>query len=293
MPTVDGHDAMVHVRELVGLGPRVSGTPGAERAAGHLEAAAQKLDWQVTVDEWSEQTDHGEVTFRNVHAVLPGRGKDFVLLASHYDTKYLPDIPDFQGANDSGSSTGLLLALMKVLAENPPRQTVECVFFDGEESRRQYTSGDGLHGSRRFVRRLTRENRLVHCRAMILMDMIGDRDLQVNFPPSSSDTLVRQAFDIAERQGVRDAFGYRTKGDILDDHTPFAKKGVRCINFIDFNFGPENAYWHTRHDTLEKLDPQSLQTVGNVVLEMVYELAGKPEPGNVRHDAGDQRRAGR
>ncbi len=273
MPTVDGEKALDYVREFVQLGPRVSDTEGARRAARYLRDRAEELGWEVSVDTWSEDTDNGRMTFRNVHAVLPGKGEDFVLLGSHYDTKHLPEIPEFVGANDSGSSTGLLLALMEVLAENPPSHTIECVFFDGEESRVRYTSGDGLHGSRRHVKKLIAENRLERCRALLLMDMVGDRDLKVAFPPSSSSKLVGQAFEIAERQGVRQHFGYRTQGDILDDHIPFAKQGVRVINFIDFEFGPNNSYWHTKHDTLDRLSPKSLQIVGNVVFELAYRLA--------------------
>lgn len=275
MPTVDGGKALDYVREFVRIGPRASDTEGARRAARYLQDSARELGWEVFVDTWSEDTDNGEMTFSNVHAVLPGKGEDFVLLGSHYDTKHLPEVPNFVGANDSGSSTGLLLALMEVLAENPPKHTVECVFFDGEESRVRYTAGDGLHGSRHHVKKLIAENRLERCRALLLMDMVGDRDLDIRFPPSSSAGLVGTAFEIAERQGVREHFGYRTQGDILDDHIPFARQGVRVINFIDFEFGPNNSHWHTKHDTLDKIDAESLEIVGNVVLELTYDLAGR------------------
>lgn len=268
MPTVDGGKALNYVREFVQIGPRVSDTEGARRAARYLRDRARELGWEVSVDTWSEDTDNGRMTFRNVHAVLPGRGEDFVLLGSHYDTKHLPDVPEFVGANDSGSSTGLLLAMMEALAENPPRHTVECVFFDGEESRVRYTPGDGLHGSRRHVRQLIKDNRLEHCRDLLLMDMVGDRDLTITFPPSSSSKLVGAAFEIAERQGVRQHFGYLRQGDILDDHIPFAERGVRVINFIDFEFGPNNSHWHSKHDTPDKLSAESLEIVGNVVLEL-------------------------
>jgi Zn-dependent M28 family amino/carboxypeptidase len=103
--------------------------------------------------------------------------------------------------------------------------------------------------------------------------MIGDRDFRVTFPRSSSPALVSRAFRIAQDQGTRRFFGTRLKGDILDDHIPFRQRGIEVINFIDFEFGPGNAYWHTPEDTLDKLSAESLEIVGNVALQLIYELA--------------------
>lgn len=273
-PKVDGKRALANTREVVELGPRLSNTPGAHKAASYLHERARKLGWNARIDEWTEDTDAGPMTFRNVRATLPGRGREFIMLGSHFDTKYLPDIDHFQGANDSGSSTGLLLALMEIWAQNPPDITLECVFFDGEESRVAYTGNDGLHGSKRVAARLVKEGRTDRCRAMILMDMIGDRELNVTFPTGATASLVRRAFRIAEAQQTRKYFGY-FRGDILDDHVPFLRAGIPAINFIDFEFGPGNAYWHTGEDSMDKLSADSLEIVGNVVLALVDELAEK------------------
>ena len=115
-PAIDGERAMKEVRELVALGPRPSGGAGAEKAAAWIETKCRGLGYAPVTDSWTGRTPAGEKTFRNIEAVLPGApGKGFILVASHYDTKKIPEHPGFVGANDSGSSTGLLLELMRVL----------------------------------------------------------------------------------------------------------------------------------------------------------------------------------
>ncbi len=276
---VKGAAAHELLEEFLALGPRVAGTAGAERAADWLFERCRDLGWDAHIDSWRETTVAGRLTFHNVVARL-GIEKyedEFILLGSHFDTKYLPGVPDFQGANDSGSSTAVLLEIMRVLAENQRHlgMGVESVFFDGEECYEKYDEHDGLHGSRRHVERLREEGRLENCRAMILLDMVGDQDLRLTVPADSDPELKRILFGVAERLGVRGHVGYFERGTILDDHTPFAQAGVPVINLIDFEFGPDNGYWHTADDRIEHVSAESLEIVGRLTLGMIAELTGR------------------
>lgn len=266
---VDGERAFQLARQLCTIGPRVSGTPGAKQAARFIADTARAYGCDPEIREWGETTPAGTVTFRNVLVRIPGTGRATVVLGSHYDTKYLPDFPDFVGANDSASSTGLLLEIIRTLADNRRRgPDLLCAFFDGEECRVSYGKGDGLHGSLRLAAEMAETGELARTRAMILLDMVGDRELTVTIPRDSDPALVRAVFAAAERQGTRSHFSF-FRGNILDDHVPFQQRGVPAINLIDFEYGPANRYWHTREDTLDKLSPKSLEIVGNVVVEVV------------------------
>ena len=261
------------VKRLVAVGPRAAGSAGAAATAELIAADCRASGLTVTIDEWQEDTAHGPVTFRNVIAEIAGDQDGMIVIGSHYDTKHLDDAPDFIGANDAGSSTGLLMVMAKELATpgywHGP--TLRICFFDGEEAKERYGPNDGLHGSRREAKKIAEGS--IPCKAMILLDMIGDKDLKITFPSNSDRALVRRAFAAAERVGTRDYFGHYTRGEILDDHVPFMEQGIPAIDFIDFSYGPRNSWWHTADDTLDKLDPKSLEITGNTVLAMLAELA--------------------
>ena len=274
-PGVDGERALALAAEIVGIGPRPSGSEGARAAARLLARSCRDAGLRSEIDEWEERTDAGDVTFRNVQAVLTGEGEARILLGSHYDTKRLEDVPGFEGANDSASSSALLVELARRLAALRPWTgcTVEFVFFDGEECVEEYGPRDGLHGSRRYAARIRRDGSRELYRAMILLDMVGDKDLRITLPSDSDPALARRVFGIAESLGVRDRFGYFARGTILDDHVPFRRLGIPAIDLIDFVYGPGNAYWHTAEDTLDKLSADSLRIVGDVCLQLVWDLA--------------------
>lgn len=270
---VDGERALAEVEALVALGLRDSGTPGAEAAAAHIRDRLQALGLAPAVDAFTDPTPRGEVVFRNVLADLPGTTADWVVIASHYDT--MSGMAEgFEGANDSGSSTGLLLELARALAAAPragPR--VRLAFLDGEERMVAYGPRDGLHGSRRLARAMAADGARVA--AVIVIDMIGDRDLTVTIPRNVTPELVRAAFAAAVEEGVRDRFSL-FGGEILDDHVPFLELGMPAVVLIDFEYGSapgRNDYWHTADDTLDKLSADSMQTVGRVVVRMLNRLS--------------------
>lgn len=274
-----GERALEEVRAFLDVGPRDAGTPGAERAATYLAERLRALGVEAEIQEFREPSPRGpETVFRNVLGRIPGRTDRIVLLGSHYDTK--AGIPDFVGANDSGSSTGLLLELARAFAAAAPHETeIRFAFFDGEESQVEYGPTDGFHGSRHLARTLAADGRLSNVVAMIVLDMVGDRDLTLTIPRNCSPGLVAAAFAAARAEGGRKHFQLYPF-NIGDDHVAFFERGVPTLNLIDFAFGSapgRNDYWHTPADTLDKLSADSLDLVGRVVARLVAELPARRE----------------
>ena len=266
-------NALAHVSAFVAAcTPRDAGTPGAERAAAWLHAQLAAKGIEAVIDRFTDPTPRGPREFRNVLATVPGTGDEWIVLLSHFDT--MSGIPGtFQGANDSGSSTGLLLELAAALhAAAPHTYNVLCGFMDGEECMLGYSDRDGFHGSRHLARAMKRDGRKI--KAVILMDMVGDRDLKLTVPRNGTPALRVLALDAAEATGDRDKIGL-FDGIIYDDHQAFLDLGFPAVNLIDFHFGSlpgENDYWHTPQDSLDKLSADSLLTTGRIVLEMVNRL---------------------
>lgn len=275
-PRVDGAKALAQTAAVVAIGPRASGSAGAKQTVEYLVAQCKAMGYtDVRVDEWTSQdTPHPPTTFRNVYASLPGQGDKFVLIGSHYDTKILPAAPGFVGANDGGSSTGLLLELMRVTAAQRRWSglPLRFAFFDGEEAVERYTAYDGLQGSRHLAAALAASGEAKRCRAMLLLDMIGDRDLGLTLPADDNSVLLTALQQAAGPLGAKEQVGFYLNGTIFDDHVPFKELGIPALDLIDFNYGPGNSYWHTDQDTLDKLSAASLATVGDLTLAVLWRL---------------------
>jgi glutaminyl-peptide cyclotransferase len=256
----DGLAALQHVSHLVELGPRPAGSPGGARARDYIAGELRKLGIDTRVQPFTAATPNGKMVMANVVAVLPGRRPDVILVGGHYDTKWFRDIV-FVGANDGGSSAGFLLELARALAAAGPRvYSYRIAFFDGEEARAAWTATDSLYGSRRMVDDLKRTGGLP--RAMLLVDMIGDRNLGIRRESFSTPALTEILWASARRTGHG---RYFLDESLLveDDHAPFLRAGVPAALLIDFDYPP----WHTADDTLDKVSAQSLQVVGDVVLD--------------------------
>ena len=197
-PRVDGAVALRHVERLVAIGPRVAGSPGGERARAYIVGELRRSGIEVEVQPFEAATLHGRLRMANVVARLPGRRPDVVVLAGHYDTKLFNSFR-FVGANDGGSSAALLIELARRLAKAPRDYTVWVVWFDGEEARETWTAADSLYGSRHLAADLERTGRLP--RALILMDMIGDRDLNIRRDTYSTPWLTDILWASAARLG--------------------------------------------------------------------------------------------
>src|SRR3989449_9073949 len=254
-----GQKAFAHVQHLVELGPRPAGSEALEKSRLYIIEQLKSVGWKVTRSEFSDQTPRGKMTFVNLiarYGINEKKDAAQFLLCSHYDTKSFETIR-FVGANDAGSSTGLLLELGRVLAQNPNLAAkIELVFFDGEEAYENFSGTDGLYGSRYFAKQLMRDQSAKQFRGGILFDMVGDRSLNITLPPNSPAEITRDIFAAADALKVRDHFTYFDR-DIADDHTPLNAIGIPTIDLIDFDF----PWWHTAEDTIDKLSAESLYTV--------------------------------
>jgi glutaminyl-peptide cyclotransferase len=258
-PSFDGAAAMRHVERLVAIGPRPAGSPGAARARAYIIDELKKVGVSAKVEAFDATTPHGRLPMANVVAVVPGRRPDVILIAGHYDTKWFRDIT-FVGANDGGSSAGLLIELARRLRERQREYTYWVAWFDGEEARESWTATDSLYGSRRMAAELGKSRRLPS--AMIVADMIGDRDLGIRREAGSTPWMTDVIWASAARLGYTAHFLPESLA-VEDDHAPFARLGVPAALLIDFDFPS----WHTAEDTLDKVSAKSLEIVGKVILD--------------------------
>ena len=268
---VSGENALAHVRTIVDFGPRPSGSDAIEKTRVYLTSELESWGWKVTRQAFANATPRGKVDFVNLIAHFGENEKDSrFLLCSHYDTKIF-DSARFVGANDGGSSSGLLLELARVLALHPElARKITLAFFDGEEAFEAFSATDGLYGSRYFAGQLSAENRAKQYRGGILFDMVGDQSLSITLPPDSPAEMARDIFSAAEALKLRKFFTYFDR-DILDDHTPLNAVGIPTIDLIDFEYPP----WHTPDDTIDKIGGESLRTVGAVAAYYLAEIAFK------------------
>ncbi len=267
----DGERAMRHVEALVAFGPRPAGSKALAKSRTYIVNTLEALGLTVERDPFVAQTPRGPIPMENLIVRLPGARPRAIAFASHYDTKFFPHFT-FVGANDGGSSTGVLLELARVLATRRLPVEVWLLFFDGEEAQRHWTKEDSLYGSRHFV--ATHREMLERLDALVLIDMIGDRDLELQVDLNSSMWLVQRFWNMARRMGYGRHFGARVTM-IEDDHLPFREAGIDAIDLIDFSYGPKNRYWHRPEDTLDKLSPQSLEVIGDLLVHGVEVLANR------------------
>lgn len=265
-----GEKALAHVQRLVDLGPHPAGSDTIEKARDYIEEQLRHSNWQVKRQAFTDETPRGKIHFVNLIARFASDAKPVspsLLLCSHYDTK-LFDTIRFVGANDGGSSTGLLLELARVLGQHPSfARKVELAFFDGEEAYETFSETDGLYGSRYFARHLENAKQF---RGGILFDMVGDRSLGITLPADSPPGMARDVFAAAEALKLRNYFSYLDR-NLIDDHTPLNAIGIPTIDIIDFDYRS----WHTADDTMDKISAQSLQIVGSVSLYYLAESALK------------------
>jgi Zn-dependent M28 family amino/carboxypeptidase len=232
------------------------------------------LGGQISLDSFTGQTPVGPVPMLNIILKFPGTTGKVIAVSGHYDTKKIPMV-HFLGANDGGSSTGFLLEFARAAAKLKHHDDLLIVFFDGEEAVANWTNTDSLYGSRHLAAKWSADGMLPRVRALINVDMIGDKNLNILNDENSSPALRVMAQRIAAQLGDAKYFETVLSG-IDDDHKPFADAGVHVIDLIDFDYGPKNGYWHNAQDTLDKLSAASFQVVGDVVMELVKDLDDQP-----------------
>ena len=261
--TFNGERAMDHVKKQIEFGPRPPGSSQLEKTRTYIVNQLKSYGLNVSLDQFTAATPQGEKKMTNVVAELPGETKDLILIASHYDTKYFKDML-FVGANDPAASVGALLEIGRVLGtmKEKPRLTYRLVFFDGEEAFIEWSGTDHTYGSRYYVEQARSAGTLKGVRAMILVDMIGDRDLALRREARSTRWLTDALWASAKRLGYGEHFLDEAE-TIEDDHVNFLSAGVPAVDLIDLQYRA----WHTADDTLDQVSARSLQVVGDVILD--------------------------
>jgi len=263
-----GERALDYTRHAVSFGPRPAGSAALRSLRAYIEAQLRSLHCQVTEDTFTASTPDGPVEMKNIIARLPGRSGQALVVSGHYDTKKLPR---FVGANDGGSSAGFLLELARVVAARKWNDDIYVVWLDGEEAFHEWSDTDSTYGSRHLAQRWSHDGTLARVRALINVDMIGDRDLHMNREQYSSPDLRNLVWKCASDLGYDEYFN-GPRGPIEDDHLPFLRAGAPALDIIDLDYGPSNSWWHTPADTMDKLSAHSFQVVGNVVMEALSRL---------------------
>jgi len=292
---VSGERALGHVEALVAFGPRPAGSEALEKSRQYLEKELAAKGWVTRRQTFTTKTPKGEVEFTNLRARFGEKAwssRVTGLLCSHYDTKAYDGFA-FVGANDAGSSTGLLVELAGVLAARPEvAGRMELVFFDGEEAfGTNITPSDGLFGSKHYAAQILLEKEKDRPRWGVLLDMVGDAELNIRagvkiprasvrdlaaasgsgylvdieFVEEALERLSRKLISAAEDLDLRSFIGI-SPDYIVDDHIPLnVVAGIPTIDLIDFDY----PHWHTPADTVDKLSAESLETSGRVTMMLV------------------------
>ena len=272
----DGDRAFEYVKKQVEFGPRPPGSPELEKTRAWIVDQLRSFGLNVSTDEFHATTPVGDKKMANIVAELPGPSSDIIIIGSHYDTKLFKEFK-FVGANDAGSSTGALMEIARVLAAKKPNKlTYRFVFFDGEEAFCKEWDDchnpnpadpneklpDNTYGSRHYVSQLIARNEVSRVKAMILMEMMGYKNLRLG----RADLGTKWLQDIVWQTGKQ--LGYKEFNDSIegvgdDDHSPFLKAGIDALDIIQLTTYYE---WHTKDDTLDKVSGKSLKIVGDTII---------------------------
>lgn len=267
LPQIDSRRAFQYIKEIVAFGTRPMGSENHKKLENYITAHL-KGD-QVEDDAFTADTVEGKFPVRNIIAKFPGTKDGIIVILGHYDTVYPLRNSGFVGANDGGSSTAILLEYANQLrGKKRDGYSVWLVWTDGEEAVRQWSATDSLYGTRHLAEKWEKDGTLRKIKALLVMDMIGDADLNIDRDTNSTPWLSDLVYTAAGRGGYQSHFYART-GGIEDDHLPFVKRGVPCADIIDLDYGYNNVFHHTPQDTLDKLSPKSLEIVGNTTLEAI------------------------
>jgi len=273
----DSNKAYEHLRQMVGIGPRPSGSAALRQTRAYITRQLSAEGLTVEEQKFTPTTPKGPIEMTNLIVKMPGRRTDRILITGHYDTK---DLPRFVGASDGASSAAILIELARVLKGKPHEYTYEFIWFDGEEAVckgwdecGRPNAPDNTYGSRYYVDAAKKANALSGVKAMILFDMIGARDLKL---PREIDMSTPWLIDIvwatAKKLGHGSIFVDTPGGVGGDDHEPFWKAGIPTLDIIDLNDYPQ---WHNDAaccDDLEHVSARSLQIVGDVFLASLPEI---------------------
>lgn len=279
----NGERALEHVRKQIAIGPRPPATPELEQTRAYIVDQLKSYGLTVSLDEFTANTPMGQKKMANIVADFAGETKNTILIGSHYETKYYKDMR-FLGANDPAASVGTLLEIGRVLGsmKDKPRFSYRLVFFDGEEAFCENWDDcnnegepDNTYGSRHYVLQLGAKNELEFIRAMILLDMVGYKNLELGRDTLSTRWLQDIIWQTGRELGHKKIFVEREEGVGGDDHEPFLQAGIASVDLIQLSSYP---HWHKAEDTIDKISAQSMKIVGDTVLASLPKIADKIDP---------------
>lgn len=263
----DGQRAYADVQTQVAFGARTPGSEGHAKVQAWMREELLKAGWQVEVQE-SEALGHP------VQNIIAKRNDESpqIIIGAHYDSRMFADNdPDpanhtkpVPAANDGASGVAVLLELARTLPDNT--MNVWLVFFDAEDNG-NIEGWDWILGSREFVK-----NNVFQPRAVVVVDMIGDADLNVYKERNSNPELTDEIWGTAKNLGYESKFIPEYKHSMLDDHTPFLEAGIPAVDIIDFDY----PYWHTIQDTPDKVSAESLEAVGKTLWTWIIQQSPQP-----------------
>jgi Zn-dependent M28 family amino/carboxypeptidase len=250
---------------MVAIGPRPAGSPAIEQTRNYIKAQLAASGLKAVEQAWDDETPLGRVHMVNLIVTIPGESKDRIAITGHYDTKLFREFR-FVGASDAGSSAAFLIEIARVLKSRRNRLTIDIIFLDGEEAVVEWRGKDNTYGSRHYVETARRDGSLKSLKAMVLVDMIGDRDLDIRRDSNSTPWLTDIIWGAAAKMKVTNFLPAATT--IEDDHLPFLAAGVPSVDIIDLDYDA----WHTQRDTLDAVSARSLQVVGDVLLASLPQI---------------------
>jgi len=272
LPHIDAKRAFQYTREVAAFGPRYIGSENHKKLERYI-LDHLKGD-QVEDDAFTADTVEGKFPVRNIIAKFPGAKDGIIVIMGHYDTNYPLRNTGYVGANDGGSSTAILLEYANQLRgglhdKRRDGYSVWLVWTDGEEAVRTWSDTDSLYGTRHLAEKWEKDGTLKKIKALMVMDMIADADLDIIRVTNGAPWLLDLIYAAAERGGCQSHF-YANQGEIEDDHVPFVKRGVPSADVIDLDYGYNNVFHHTPQDTMDKLSAKSLEIVGDTILEAIH-----------------------
>ncbi|MCK4547837.1 MAG: M28 family peptidase [Candidatus Eisenbacteria sp.] len=274
VPVFDGDRAFSHLTCQVEIGYRVPGMPGHRLTMEYLRDALRQYADSAEVQQFHVTFEDTTICLWNIIGHFKGVGSGWVVLGAHWDTRLLADedpepanrsLP-IAGANDGASGVAVLLELARLMGETPPPLDVDIVLFDAEDQG-GIANLPWCMGSSVYARALEHPKPDY----AIVVDMVGDRDLQIYVEANSERfaySVVQKVWNTAKSLGVSQ-FIHETKHTMYDDHIPLIDAGVPSIVIIDFDY----PYWHTLEDTPDKCSPRSLEAVGKVLTAVIYETS--------------------
>jgi glutaminyl-peptide cyclotransferase len=270
----DGNRAYEQVVKQVNFGPRPPGSTAIQKLQDYMETELKSYGCAVETDSFSADTPDGRVPMKNILVKIPGEKQGIILLGTHYDTKKMDN---FVGADDAGSSTGVMLEIARLFCKQPPgKYAVWIAFFDAEEAfNKEWRDPDNTYGSRQMAARMAASGDLPKIKAFLLADLVGGRSPHFKREGASTKWLADLVWTTAGKLGYSDVFVSDKVEAISDDHFSFTRRNVPSVDIIDLDAANDVPYWHTTQDTIDKISAKTLAIVGHTILASIQELQKK------------------